>query len=48
MVKQFVDKLKSWGKATYIGWNNIEFDQIFWRNTLFQNLQYPFISNKWK
>ena len=44
MVKQFVDKLKSWGKATYIGWNNIEFDQIFWRNTLFQNLQYPFTS----
>ncbi len=44
MVKQFVDKLKSWGKVTYIGWNNIEFDQIFWRNTLFQNLQYPFTS----
>ncbi len=44
MVKQFVRKLKSWGKVTYIGWNNIEFDQIFWRNTLFQNLQYPFTS----
>ena len=44
MVKQFVKKLKSWGKVTYIGWNNIEFDQIFWRNTLFQNLQYPFTS----
>ena len=44
MVKQFVNKLKSWGKVTYIGWNNIEFDQIFWRNTLFQNLQYPFTS----
>ena len=44
MVKQFVEKLKSWGKVTYIGWNNIEFDQIFWRNTLFQNLQYPFTS----
>ena len=29
MVKQFVGKLKSWGKVTYIGWNNIEFDQIF-------------------
>ena len=28
MVKQFVDKLKTWGKATFIGWNNIEFDQI--------------------
>ena len=44
MVKQFVDKLKTWGKATFIGWNNIEFDQIFWRNTLFQNLHYPFTS----
>ena len=42
MVKQFVEKLKSWGKVTYIGWNNIEFDQIFLRNTLFQNLHYPF------
>ena len=36
MVRQFVEKLKSWGKVTYIGWNNIEFDQIFLRNTLFQ------------
>ncbi len=44
MVSQFVEKLKKWGKVTYIGWNNIEFDQIFWRNTLFQNLQYPFTS----
>ena len=44
MVKQFVEKLKSWGKVTYIGWNNIEFDQIFFRITLFQNLHYPFSS----
>ena len=44
MVRQFVDKLKSYGKVTYIGWNNIEFDQIFLRNTLFQNLHYPFSS----
>ena len=44
MVRQFVDKLKSYGKVTYIGWNNIEFDQIFLRNTLFQNLYYPFSS----
>ena len=29
MIRQFVEKLKSWGKVTYIGWNNIEFDQIF-------------------
>ena len=44
MVRQFVEKLKSWGKVTFIGWNNIEFDQIFLRNTLFQNLHYPFSS----
>ena len=44
MVRQFVEKLKSWGKVTFIGWNNIEFDQIFLRNTLFQNLHYPWAS----
>ena len=44
MVRQFVEKLKDWGKAIYIGWNNIDFDQIFWRHTLFQNLEYPFTS----
>ena len=44
MIRQFVEKLKSWGKVTFIGWNNIEFDQIFLRNTLFQNLEYPFTS----
>ena len=44
MIRQFVEKLKSWGKVAYIGWNNIEFDQIFLRNTLFQNLHYPFAS----
>ena len=43
MVRQLVEKLKSWGKVTYIGWNNIEFDQIFLRNTLFQNLHYPLV-----
>jgi len=26
MVRQFVEKLKKWGKITYIGWNNIDFD----------------------
>ncbi len=44
MVRQFVEKLKRWGKTTYIGWNNIDFDQIFWRHTLFQSLEYPFAS----
>ena len=29
MVRQFVGKLKVGVKVTYIGWNNIEFDQIF-------------------
>ena len=44
MVRQFVEKLKSWSKVTYVGWNNLNFDQLFWRNTLFQNLEYPFTS----
>ena len=44
MVRKFVEKLKSWRKVTYIGWNNLDFDQLFLRNTLFQNLEYPFTS----
>ena len=44
MIKQFVEKLKQWGKVTYIGYNNLEFDKIFLSNTLFQNLYYPFAS----
>ena len=35
MIRQFVETLKRWGKATYIGYNSIDFDEEFLRNTLF-------------
>ena len=41
MIRQFVETLKRWGKATYIGFNSIEFDEEFLRCTLFQTLEYP-------
>ena len=45
MVRQFVETLKRWGKATYIGFNSIEFDENFLRSTLFQTLEYPYITS---
>ena len=45
MIRQFVDTLKRWGKATYIGFNSIEFDEEFLRSTLFQTLEYPYITS---
>ena len=38
MVRQFVSILNKWGKATYFGFNSIEFDEEFLRTTLFQKL----------
>ena len=45
MIRQFVDTLKRWGKATYIGYNSIDFDEEFLRNTLFQTLEYPYLTS---
>ena len=45
MIRQFVDTLKRWGKATYIGFNSIEFDEEFLRCTLFQTLEYPYLTS---
>ena len=45
MIRQFVETLKRWGKATYIGFNSIEFDEEFLRSTLFQTLEYPYITS---
>ncbi len=45
MIRQFIDTLNRWGKATYIGFNSIEFDEEFLRNTLFQTLEYPYITS---
>ena len=43
MIRQFVVTLKKWGKATYMGFNSIEFDEEFLRCTLFQTLEYPYL-----
>ena len=45
MVRKFVEILKRWGKATYIGFNSIEFDEEFLRCTLFQTLEYPYLTS---
>ncbi len=45
MIRQFVETLNRWGKATYIGYNSIEFDEEFLRSTLFQTLEYPYITS---
>jgi exodeoxyribonuclease-1 len=45
MIRQFVETLKRWGKATYVGFNSIEFDEEFLRCTLFQTLEYPYITS---
>ena len=45
MIRQFVETLKKWGKASYIGFNSIEFDEEFLRSTLFQTLEYPYITS---
>ena len=49
MIRQFVEKLKSWGKVTFIGWNNIEFDQIFFKKYLVSKFRISIhLHNKWK
>ncbi|MFL2882664.1 MAG: exonuclease domain-containing protein [Pelagibacteraceae bacterium] len=45
MIRQFVETLRKWGKATFIGFNSIEFDEEFLRSTLFQTLEYPYITS---
>ena len=45
MIRQFIQTLKRWGKATYVGFNSIEFDEEFLRCTLFQTLEYPYITS---
>jgi exodeoxyribonuclease-1 len=45
MIRQFVETLKRWGKATFIGYNSIDFDEEFLRNTLFQTLEYAYLTS---
>ena len=44
MIRQFVGVLQRWGKATYIGFNSIDFDEEFLRSTLFKTLEYPYLT----
>ena len=45
MIRQFVETLKRWGKATFIGYNSIDFDEEFLRNSLFQTLEYAYLTS---
>ena len=45
MIRQLVETLKRWGKVTFIGFNSIDFDEEFLRTTLFQTLEYPYLTN---
>jgi exodeoxyribonuclease-1 len=45
MIRQFVETLKKWGKVTYVGYNSIDFDEEFLRNTLFQTLEYAYLTS---
>ncbi len=45
MIRQFVETLKRWGRATFIGFNSIDFDEEYLRNTLFQTLEYPYLTS---
>ena len=44
MIRQFVETLKRWGKATYIGFNSIEFDEEFCSgNRVFQGILFSLL-----
>ena len=45
MIRQLVETLKRWGMATFIGFNSIDFDEEFLRTTLFQTLEYPYLTS---
>ena len=45
MIRQFIQTLKRWGKATYVGFNSIEFDEEFLRRTFYKNLFPPFLTS---
>ncbi len=45
MIRQFVETLRSWGKALYIGFNSIDFDEEFLRSTLFKTIEYPYLTS---
>lgn len=44
LIELMMKKFKSWGTATYIGYNSISFDEEFLRKTLFKNLLNPYLT----
>ena len=45
MMKKIRDKFKEWSPATFIGYNSIFFDEEVLRNSLFQSLYNPYLTN---
>ena len=45
MMKKVRDKLNEWSPATFIGYNSIFFDEEVLRNSLFQSLYNPYLTN---
>ena len=45
MTRQLFETFKRWGKATYIGYNSIDFDEEILRSTLFRTLEYPYLTS---
>ena len=44
MLRQMSEKFSSWKNSIFFGFNSCEFDEIFLRSSLFQNLEYPYIT----
>ena len=44
MIRSFVKWIKQFKNSTFMGWNNLEFDQLYFRSTLFQNFEYPYLT----
>ena len=44
LISEMLKKFKEWGNAIYIGFNSIDFDEEFLRNSLFQNLYNPYFT----
>jgi len=44
LVRQMVEKISSWKNSIFFGYNSALFDEHVLRNTLFQNLEYPYVT----
>ena len=44
LVRQMIEKISSWKNSIFFGFNSSEFDENVLRNTLFQNLEYPYVT----